>query len=155
MGAVCEMNMAKNATNKNNSVNRKANSKSEAGKVVTIRVLVLILFDVILGSLFDYVIHAGNDLELAFYLNVRPVLLWISVALFVLSVAYVVVAKTMKINTTRRPVTPEMIAVMTLLLMAAIVLYNTFRMTPVLFFTMTIVISILAAVYYIYTMLFY
>lgn len=155
MGAVCEMNMAKNVTNKksNNSVNR--NSKSKAGKVVTLRVLVLILFDVILGSLFDYVIHAGNDLELAFYLNVRPALIWISVALFVLSVAYVVVAKTMKINTTRRPVTPEMIAVMTLILTAAVLLYNTFRMTPALFFTMMIVISILAAIYYIYTMLLY
>lgn len=152
------MNMSKNITNakkSSNNANRKGYSRSDAGRVVAIRVLILVLFNVVMGSLFDYIIHAGNNLELVFYKNVRPVLLWVSIALFALSVAYVIVAKVKKLDTSRHAVTPEMLTALTLILMASTVLYNTFRLTPFLFFTMMIVISILVAVYYIYTMLFY
>lgn len=153
------MNMAKNMTNykKSGSSNagKKGYSRSDAGRVVTIRVLILVLFNIVMGSLFDYIIHAGNNIELVFYKDVRPVLLWVSIALFVLSAAYVIAAKVKKIDTSRHPITPEMLAALTLILMATVLLYNTFRLTPFLFFTMMIVISILVAVYYIYTMLFY
>jgi len=141
--------------NKKTGGKKKGYGRKDVSRVVTIRVLILVLFNIVLGSLFDYITHAGNNQELTFYTEVRPVLMWVSIALFVLSAAYVAIAKVKKLDTARHPVTPEMLAAMTLILMAAVLLYNTFRLTPFLFFTMMIVISLLVAVYYIYTMLFY
>ncbi len=130
--------------------------------MVTIRVLLLVLFDIIVSFLFDYLTHAralvgdtGFTAEGVFYLKVRPVLLWVFVGLFVASLAYFVVVKAKKLNTARHPVTPAMLTAMTFILAAGVVFYDTFRIAPVLFYTMTVIISLLAALYYIYTMLFY
>lgn len=151
------INMAK--TNITNTKSEKKNCsglpRALAEKVVTLRVLLLVIFDIAASFLFDYIIHASGPVELNFYNNIRPVLVWVSVALFLLAAAYVIVAKVTKLNTAKHIITPEMIAAMTFIFMAAIVLYNNFRLTPILFYTMMVVISILAAIYYIYTMLFY
>ena len=130
-------------------------TRSQAEFIVTIRVLLLVIFDIAASFWFDYIINAPGNVELAFYRNVRPTLLWVTIGLFVLSLAYFVVAKFTKMNTSKHIITPEMISAMTFICMAAIVLYNNFRLTPVLFYTMVVIISILAAIYYIYTMLFY
>lgn len=146
--------MVKTNSNKmNNTSNGLTRAKAEL--IVTARVLLLVVFDIAVSFWFDYIINAPGEVELAFYKNVRPTLLWVTVALFVLSVIYFAVAKLVKMNTVKHIVTPEMLAAMTFICAAAVVLYNNFRLTPVLFYTMMVVISILAAIYYIYTMLFY
>lgn len=132
-------------------------TRSQAETVVTLRVLLLVIFDIAVSFCFDYIINAPStsSIELNFYMNWRPTLIWVFAALFVLSVAYFVIAKVVKLNTSKHIVTPEMLTAMTFICTAGIVLYNNFRLTPFLFYTMMVVISILAAIYYIYTMLFY
>ncbi len=130
-------------------------TRSQAEIIVTLRVILLVIFDIAVSFWFDYIINAPGSVELEFYRSIRPVLVWVTVALFALSVIYFVVAKAVKLNTSKHVITPEMIAAMTFICMSAVVLYNNFRLTPILFYTMMVVISILAAIYYIYTMLFY
>ncbi|MBE6598442.1 MAG: hypothetical protein E7638_03250 [Ruminococcaceae bacterium] len=152
--------MAKTNTNITNN----GLTKSQAENVVTIRVLLLVLFDIAVSFLFDFfststkTFTAENGatytLELVFH-NILPVLRWVFGILFVLSLAYFVIARVKKINTSRHPVTPEMLVVFTFILTAAVVFYDMFKITPFLFYTMTVVISVLVAIYYIYTMLFY
>ncbi len=152
------MNMAKT----NNKHFNNGLTKKQTENVVSIRVLVLVLFDIIVSFMFDYLTHAselvgetGFTAEGIFVLKVRPVLMWVFGALFAASLAYFVVAKVTKLNTSRHPVTPAMLTAMTFILTAGVVFYNTFRIAPVLFYTMTVIISLLVALYYIYTMLFY
>ena len=152
-----EISMAK--TSMNNMKPKKQNSKGltiyQAEKTVLLRVLFIVLFDIIASFLFDYIVTAPGSVEFKFYMEVRPVLLWVSIALFVLSIGYIVLAKVKKLDVSRHVITPEMLAAMSFIFMAAILLYNTFRLTPFLFYTMMIIVSILAVIYYIYTMLFY
>ncbi len=149
--------MGKNRNNHNNGL-----TKKQTENVVTIRVLLLVLFDIIVSLLFDFLTHAGElvgntgfTAEGIFVLKVRPVLMWVFVGLFAASLVYFAIAKVKKLDTTRHFVTPAMISAMTFILAAGVVFYNTFRIAPVLFYTMTVIISLLAALYYIYTMLFY
>jgi len=149
--------MAKTSMNnmKSGKGNKNGLTNYQAEKIVLIRVLFIVLFDIIASFLFDYIVNAPGSVEFSFYMDVRPVLIWVSIALFVLSLGYVVLSKVKKFNVARHVITPEMLAAMTFIFMAAILLYNTFRLTPFLFYTMMIVVSILAVIYYIYTMLFY
>ncbi len=149
------MNMAKNKKTVTNNSKLHNLTKGEAGRIVTFRVLIIVLFDIIIGSLFDYIIHADGNIELFFYTKVRPALMVVSIVLFALAAAYLVLARVKKLDSSRHPMTPLMIVFATLFLMLTVVLYNTFRLTPILFFTVMIVGSILIAVYYVYTMLLY
>ncbi len=154
MGTDRIIKMAK--TNFNNVKNNEVVlTKSKAELIVTVRVILLVIFDIAVSFWFDSIVNAPGQVEYDFYMNTRPTLVWVFGALFVLSAAYAVVAKLIKLKTVKHYVTPEMLVAMSFICASANVLYNNFRLTPVLFYTMMVVISILAAIYYIYTMLFY
>lgn len=130
-------------------------TRSQAETIVTIRVILLVIFDIAASFWFDYVITLPGERELAFHKNLYPTLVWVSVVLFALSVIYFVVAKFMKLKTVKYFITPEMIASMTFVCMSAMVLYDNFRVNPILLYTMMVILSVFLAIYYIYTMLFY
>ncbi len=157
MGTDRIIKMAK--TNSNNIESGRHNgmglTKAKAEQIVTVRVLLLVIFDIAVSFWFDSVVNAPGQVEYDFYMNTRPTLIWVFSALFVLSAAYAVIAKLIKLKTFKHFITPEMLVAMTFICASAVVLYNNFRLTPILFYTMMVVISILAAIYYIYTMLFY
>lgn len=148
--------MAKNKTKKKApaQTNRMGLTKAETGRIVTVRLLIAVLFDLVLATLFDYVVHSG-EMELTFHNSVQMPLVYASVALFVLSLAYVVFARVKKINTARHALPPEQIAALTFLLAVTLVFYDKFRIHPPTFFVLMIVETLLLAVYYIYTMLLY
>ena len=95
------MNMAKS----DKMVNKNANKmntlgKMEAGRIVLFRILIIVLADIIVGSLFDFV-KADAMRELAFHLNVHPVLKVAFGALFALSAVYFVVTLVKKVDTSK------------------------------------------------------
>ena len=132
-------------------------SKDDAGKIIFWRILIIAVVDLIVASLFDYITHAPAEVEAPFFVNVRPVLNIVFWALFALSVVYFIITIVKKIDTSAHIMTPEMISAGTLFLavMTTGVFYNMFRITPYLFYTMTVIVSVLFAVYYIYTILLY
>lgn len=132
----------------------KALNKGKAGRIVFVRILIIIFVDLIVSSLFDFV--GGEAMrELAFHRHVHTPLKYIFGALLVLSVAFLVYTLVKKIDASTWYMTPVMIAAVCLYLFVTAMLYENFRTTPFLFYTMTVVVSVLFAVYYIYTILMY
>lgn len=128
--------------------------KSKAGRIVFFRILIIILADVVVSTLFDFVKAEGNR-EFSFVMNVLPALRIAFAALLVLSALYWVLASVKKLDTSAHIMPPEMITALSLYLTVTAVFYDRFRISPILFYTMTIIASVLFAVYYIYTILLY
>lgn len=154
------MNMAKQSSNsikKTKANNQKATvltEKNGAGRVVLFRTLIIILADLIMASLFDFVKSNANR-ELAFHLNVHPVLKVVFGVLFALSIVYLVITLVKKIDTSKHYMTPLMITGLTLFMFASIMTYDQLRNSPFLFYTAMIIGSVLYVVYYVYTKLLY
>lgn len=154
------MNMAKQSSNsikKTKANNQKATvltEKNGAGRVVLFRTLIIILADLIMASLFDFVKSNANR-ELAFHLNVHPVLKVVFGVLFALSIVYLVITLVKKIDTSKHYMTPLMITGLTLFMFASIMAYDQLRNSPFLFYTAMIIGSVLYVVYYVYTKLLY
>ncbi len=131
--------------------------KDDAGKIIFFRILIIAVVDILVASVFDYLIHSPAEIEFNFYMNTRPVLCWVFWALFALSVGYIVLTVVKKIDTSAHIMTPAMISATALYLaiMTTGFFYDMFKMTPYLFYTMTVIASVLFAVYYIYTVLLY
>jgi len=128
--------------------------KDKAKQIVTIRILIIIFADILVCSLFDFV--RGDIMrELYFHNNVHPVLMYVFGALLVLSAAYFAVTLIKKIDTSAHIMTPLMVVALCLYLFVSVLFYDQFRMTPFLFYTMTVIASVLFAVYYVYTIIFY
>jgi hypothetical protein len=149
------MNMAKS----DKMVNKNANKmntlgKMEAGRIVLFRILIIVLADIIVGSLFDFV-KADAMRELAFHLNVHPALKVVFGAVLALAAVYFVVMLVKKVDTSAHIMTPEMVLGLALFLFTTAMFYDHFRNTPFLFYTIMVIGSVLYAVYYIYTIMLY
>lgn len=127
-------------------------SREEAGKVVTYRILILVLVDFIIGSLLDYVRADGNR-EYSFVFNVCPVLVWIFGAMAVAAAGYLVWSLVKKVDTRRHPVTPAMLFALCLFLFIATLFYKS--LTFMFLIALLVIGSVLFAMYYIYTNLLY
>ncbi len=150
------MTMAKNnKVNETLAGNKMASlSKNEAGRIVLFRILIIILADIIVGSLFDFVKSEANR-ELFFHQSILPVLQIAFGVVFGLSVVYFILTLVKKIDTSAYCMTPAMISALSLYLFVTVLFYDRFRGVPILFYTMTVIASVLFAVYYIYTILLY
>jgi len=149
------MNMAKS----DKMINKNANKmntlgKMEAGRIVLFRILIIVLADIITGSLFDFV-KAEATRELAFHLNVHPVLKVVFSVVFALAAIYFVVMLVKKVDTSAHIMTPEMVLGLAFFLFTSAMFYDHFRNTPFLFYTIMVIGSVLYAVYYIYTIMLY
>lgn len=153
------MNMAKTRLTKPAFYQTKISklSKDEAGAIIFWRIVIIAALDLIVASLFHYITHSPAEVETQFYMNVRPILSIVFWALFVAAAVYFIITLVKKIDTSAHIMTPEMILAATLYLAVVntSVFYNMFRTTPYLFYTMTMIVSVLFAVYYIYTILLY
>lgn len=149
------MNMAKSDKMINNNANKMMSlGKSEAGRIVLFRILIIVLADIIMGSLFDFV-KAEATRELAFHMNVHPILKYAFGAVFAAAAVYFIITLVKKIDTSAHVMTPEMILGVALFLFASVMFYDHFRNTPFLFYTIMVIGSVLYAVYYIYTIMLY
>lgn len=129
-------------------------NKGKAGRIVFVRILIIALVDIIVSSLFDFV--GGEAMrELEFHRHVHTPLKYAFGVLLVLAVAFLVYTLVKKIDTSAWFMTPVMITAVSLYLFVTAMLYERFRTTPFLFYTMTVVVSVLFAVYYIYTVIMY
>lgn len=128
--------------------------KMEAGRIVLFRLLIIVLADIIVGSLFDFV-KAEATRELAFHMNVHPVLKVVFGVVLALAAVYFVVMLVKKVDTSAHIMTPEMVLGLALFLFTTAMFYDHFRNTPFLFYTIMVIGSVLYAVYYIYTILLY
>ncbi len=127
-------------------------SKEEAEKVVTFRILIIFLADVIIGTLLDYV-RADSTREYNFVFSVCPWLTWVFAALFAGAAAWLVWSIVKKVDVRRYPMTPAMTVALTLFLFAITLLYK--YITLVMILSTMIIASVLIAIYYIYTNLLY
>ncbi len=127
-------------------------SREEAGKVVTYRILILVLADFIIGTLLDYV-RADGSREYSFVFNVCPVLVWVFGVLTLGAAAYLVWSLVKKVDTKRYPITPAMLFALCFFLFAAALFYKSLTFTLML--AVLIIGSVLFALYYIYTNLLY
>lgn len=130
-------------------------NKNKAGRIVLARIILFVLTEILVSALFGFVRNSGNNLELGFYLHVLPVLRIVFGILFALALVYFVLTLVKKKDTSACIVTPAMILIATAHLFITAMLYNQFRITPFLFYTLTAIACVLLAVYYIYTILLY
>ena len=127
-------------------------SKDEAGKVVTLRILIILAADIIIGSLLDFV-RADATREYNFVFNVCPWLTWVVGVICAASAGYFIWSVVKKVDTRRYPMTPAMIFALCLFLFAIVLLYK--YLTMVMIMSAMVIASVLFAVYYIYTNLLY
>ena len=128
--------------------------KNNAGKIVRIRILILLITDIIVSFLFNF-IKSEAMREYFFHMTLQTPLKFISGAILVLAVAYLIFTYVKKIDTSAHFITPAMIATISLYLFATIMFFEPFRTTPFLFYTLTVIVTVLFVVYYIYTILLY
>ncbi len=145
--------MAKsNTSNKSNKM--ESLNKGKAGRIVLVRVLIIVLVDVIVATLFDF-INSEAQREYDFHFIFKTPLTYIFAALLVVGIVFVALTKMKKIDTSAWVMTPVMASVVSLYLFVTTLFFDNFVTTPFLFYTMTVVVSVLFAIYYIYTILLY
>ncbi len=161
-----ELDMAKSAGNfitAQKAVGRKKEinrlSKDEAGSRVFMRILIILVVDIIVSSLFETVRphqNIGSDAMTAF-IRMRPALVWIFGGLLAAAGIYWLVTLVFRIDTSAHWVTPAMLFAVALYLFVSVFDYtwNAFWRFPPLFYVMTLIVSVLFAVYYIYTIILY
>ena len=161
-----ELDMAKTAGNiktagkavaRKKEINRL--TKDEAGVLVFVRIFIILVVDIVVCSLFETVRPhdgIGSDAMTLFF-KIRPTLVWIFGGLLAAAVIYWIVTLIFKIDTSAHWVTPAMLFAVALYLFVSVFDYtqNAFWRFPPLFYVMTIIVSVLFAVYYIYTILLY
>lgn len=146
------MDMAKHNQSVKLEKNGSGLTREEAGKVVTYRILILVLADFLIGTLLDYV-RADGSREYAFVFNVCPVLVWVFGVMTLGAAAYLVWSLVKKIDTKRYPITPAMIFALCFFLFAATLFYKSLTFTLML--AVLVIGSVLFALYYIYSNLLY
>lgn len=128
--------------------------KGKAGQIVLFRILIIILTDIIVATLFDFV-KSDAAREYMFHMNIHTPLKYVSTVILILAFVYLIVTILKKIDTSAYYMTPAMVAAAAVYLFLTVIFYEQFRTTPFLFYTMTVIASVLFAVYYIYTILLY
>lgn len=129
-------------------------NKSGACRIVFFRILIIIVADIIVSYLFGF-INSDASRQYAFHMDIQTPVTIVFGILTALAVAYLVVTKVKKIDTSAQYMTPVMIAAAALYLLITAVFFDSFTTSPFLFYTMTVIASVLFAVYYIYTILLY
>jgi len=127
-------------------------TRDEAGKVVTYRVLIILLADIVIGSLLDY-IRADSNREYRFVFDVCPWLVWVCGAVAAIAGGYLVWSLIKKVDTRRHPMTPAMIFALCLFLFAIVLLYKS--ITLMMIISTMVIASVLFVLYYVYTNLLY
>lgn len=147
------MDMAKHnsilQTNRNNGAKL---SREEASQVVALRILLILVVDIVIGSLLDFV-RADSTREYTFVFEVCPWLTWVFGVLCAAAIGYFVWSLVKKVDTRKQPMTPAMILALCLYLFAIVLLYK--QLTMVMILSVMVIASVLFAVYYIYTNLLY
>lgn len=128
--------------------------KAKAGRIVFFRVLLIILTDIIVSTLFDF-IKSEAMRHLTFHRSIQTPLTIAFGVVLVLAAIYFAVTVVKKIDTSAQYITPAMITAVALYLFVTTMFFDQFATTPFLFYTMTVIVSVLFAVYYIYTILLY
>lgn len=129
--------------------------KNSATRIVLLRILIIILVDILVGTAVGSLAKLEPEPALNFHLHVLPILKYVFAALLILAAAYVVVMLLKKVDTSAHVVTPLMVFAVALYLAVTAAFLDRFINAPYLFWTLTLVISVLFAVYYIYTILMY
>lgn len=150
------MNMAKSAKNHAERTTNKIMSldKAKAGQIVFSRILIIIITDLIVAALFNFVREEAMR-HYTFHMQLQKPLVIAFAALLLLTVVYLAITLLKKIDTSAHYMTPLMIVAVALYLLVSTIFFDQFATTPFLFYTMTIIVSVLFAVYYIYTILLY
>ncbi|MBO5257154.1 MAG: hypothetical protein J6C42_06650, partial [Clostridia bacterium] len=115
------MNMAKTSKVNEAAAGNKMTSltKNEAGRIVLFRILIIILADIIVGTLFDFVKGEATR-ELFFHQNILTVLQIVFGVMLGLSVVYLVLTLVKKIDTSAHYMTPAMITALSLYLFVTV-----------------------------------
>ena len=134
-------------------------TKDEAGVLVFVRILIILIVDIVVASLFETVRpHDGIGTDaMSVFFKVRPVLVWVFGALLAAAAIYWIVTLVCKIDTSAHWVTPAMLFAVALYLFACVFDYsqNALWRFPPLFYVVTVIVSVLFAVYYVYTIVLY
>jgi len=146
------MDMAKQNSIMNNNTNGKRLSKDEAMTVVAFRILIILLADIVIGTMLDF-LRADSTREFTFVFNVCPWLTWVFAAVWAVSAGYLVWSLVKKVDTRRMYMTPAMLFALCLFLFAIVLLYR--YLTMMMIVSAMVIASVLFAVYYIYTNLLY
>ncbi|MBR4960271.1 MAG: hypothetical protein IKY52_05185 [Clostridia bacterium] len=136
----------------NNNTNGKRLSKDEAMTVVAFRILIILLADIVIGTMLDF-LRADSTREFTFVFNICPWLTWVFAAVCAVSAGYLVWSLVKKVDTRRMYMTPAMLFALCLFLFAIVLLYR--YLTMMMIVSAMVIASVLFAVYYIYTNLLY
>ena len=146
---------AKNTSNKEPVNKMMALDKGTATRIVALRILIIALVDVFVGVSVNALGKLEPEPGVVFHLHVLPILKYVFAAFVLLSAAYAVYTIVKKIDTSAYIVTPLMLFAIAMYFAVTAAFLEKFISAPYLFWTMTLVVSVLFAVYYIYTVLMY
>ena len=138
-----------------NNSNMKRLDKKAATRLVVIRLLIIILFDLAIGFGLNYLRTCDMMITLNFHQNVLPVLRYVFAGVVLLAAAYVVMMIIKKVDSSAHVVTPLMIFAFAMILAITAAFFDRFQSAPYLYWIMAILVGVFFAVYYIYTILMY
>ena len=119
-------------------------------------ILAIVIVDVIVSILFDFVgPRADAARATTFHMSVLPVLKIVFPALLLVSLVYLIVTLIRRTDSSAYWITPAMLTAVALYLTVTAVFFDKFWVYPPVFYVMTVIASLLFAVYYIYTILLY
>ena len=131
-------------------------SRSKAGQIVLVRILAIVIVDIVVAMLFDSVgPRADTARAYAFHTKALPVLKIVFPALLLCAVVYLIVTLVRKTDASAWWITPVMLTAIALYLTVTVLFFDKFWVFPPVFYVMTVIVSLLFAVYYIYTILLY
>ena len=131
-------------------------SRSKAGQIVLVRILAIVIVDIVVAMLFDSVgPRADTARAYAFHTKALPVLKIVFPALLLCAVVYLIVTLVRKTDASAWWITPVMLTAVALYLTVTVLFFDKFWVFPPVFYVMTVIVSLLFAVYYIYTILLY
>ena len=132
-------------------------SRAKAEEIVLVRILIIAVVDIIVSMLFEFIGPHADDTNRvnAFHTKVLPVLKIVFPVLLACAVIYLVVTLVRKTDTSAHWVTPAMLTAVALYLTVTALFFDKFWVFPPMFYVMTVIVSLLFAVYYIYTILLY
>lgn len=150
------MNMAKsNNLNSGKAGNKMMTlGKAKACRIVFFRALIILLVDIVVSSLFEYIKDEANR-HYAFHTQLQTPLTIVFGVLTLAAIGYFAFTAVKKIDTSAHYMTPLMITAGSAYLLVTTLFFDQFATTPFLFYTMTVIASVLFVVYYIYTNILY
>ena len=151
-----DMAQSKKISTKKNAANKmSALSKSKATGLVEIRIVIMVLVELVIGLVLNYLRKSDMMVTLRFHQHVLPVLRYVFAAFALAAAAYFIITVVKNIDTSAHVVTPFMLFAIAMSFAVTAAFFDRFLSAPYLFWIAAAIVCVFFALYYVYTVLMY